>query len=604
MRLQKEAIAAGKLKHENILEVYDFGLAEGNTPYLVMAYLDGVSLLELLKIKGRLKPEDAVYLFIQLARGMKHAHANGVLHRDLKPGNVMISDLDNDRTIVKILDFGLARLKTIEEKSLTQSGEGIGSPYYMSPEQAAGDEIDDRADIYSMGCLMYEVLSGKPPFVGETALETTLMHKTESPISMNELGDSSEQPVLEELDELVLSCLSKHRDDRPQSFTDIENQLVAILDQFSEDDKEASTYRVDSKGEPVPKGVKVAFLALIILLFVGIALSIFYQGSPVDKKVKQKREFNLALLMDAPAIIKKRDGKHESQLVIECEEPVTDKGLRIIAKDKEVVAEKIIRKLIFINGVFTGSGFDAFKNVEIKELHLKNCDITDEGIKEVAKLEGLNILTLNECPKLTDRFTKNLVATKSLWVLQTDCPQLTEETLGPLKEIDSMHSVYPHSMKLTSKGVKCILALKKLSDLGFSKNQLEVDGFAALKSIKKPTSISFVQYKFENNELVKLIGPVKSSKVGFAVCEFSSRVKNGSFKFSEHTQEILFSNCTFNFPVNFNLIKKLNPQAKVSVLRDVKKNKKSGGSVPEEIINVEKKRLKDYLEGGRDPGYF
>ena len=164
-RFQQEGQAAGRLDHPNVIKVQDCAVTDDGRVFLVMDYLQGHSLSDKLKQDGPLSAEGALDLFIAVAEGLKHAHSNGVLHRDLKPSNVMVTD-ENE---IKIVDFGIAKVLRDDGQpslqNLTKTGEIFGSPSYMSPEQCLGQTVDARSDIYSMGCLMYEVLTDRKSVV-------------------------------------------------------------------------------------------------------------------------------------------------------------------------------------------------------------------------------------------------------------------------------------------------------------------------------------------------------------------------------------------------------------------------------------------------------
>ncbi len=161
-RFQQEAQALAGLNHPNLVKVFALGVTDFGQPFMVMEFLDGIGLDALVRDNGRLPVERALSIFDQVCCGLEYVHDFGILHRDLKPSNIMLSGAEQK---VKLVDFGIAKImdKTAT-KALTQTGEVFGSPLYMSPEQARGMPTDARSDIYSLGCVMYELLSGVPPF--------------------------------------------------------------------------------------------------------------------------------------------------------------------------------------------------------------------------------------------------------------------------------------------------------------------------------------------------------------------------------------------------------------------------------------------------------
>lgn len=227
-RLEHEARAARTLTHGNIVSVYDVGTAASGAPYLIMDCIDGESLENTLKVAGLLNPMRALLLFIQIAEALEHAHLKGIVHRDLKPSNILLTKTNGGEDLVKIVDFGIAKLADkpgVEKTKLTQTGELIGTPLYMSPEQCRGDELDARSDIYSFGCIMYEALSGHPPFTGENPVRVILKHLSDEPAPL-----PSASNLKPDLKEVIARCLEKDPAERYQSAHELRMELQHVLD--------------------------------------------------------------------------------------------------------------------------------------------------------------------------------------------------------------------------------------------------------------------------------------------------------------------------------------------------------------------------------------
>ena len=177
-RFEQEAEAASSLSHANIATIYSHNVSPDQTHFLIMEYVDGISLDKLLP-KHSPGLEFATDIFIQICDALEHAHAHGIVHRDLKPANILIAENEQGVSVVKIVDFGIAKMAATAKRQtldLTQTGELFGSPSYMSPEQCLGFECDARSDIYSMGCIMYEAISGRAPFVEQNVIQTIVRH--------------------------------------------------------------------------------------------------------------------------------------------------------------------------------------------------------------------------------------------------------------------------------------------------------------------------------------------------------------------------------------------------------------------------------------------
>lgn len=223
-RFEREARAMSLLDHPSLVKIYDFGFADQRTPYIVMEFIEGRTLNEILKEQGKLSVKEAIPVFIGICEGLHHAHLQSIIHRDLKPANVMVSNSGQ----CKILDLGVAKISEEEtDMKLTVAGEIFGSPYYMSPEQALSKALDHRSDIYSLGCLMFEVLTGELPFMGDSFVElVNAKTKATQPPSICQHDPQAKFPPA--LDKLLMKTLEKSPANRPNSMTQIIEELNTI----------------------------------------------------------------------------------------------------------------------------------------------------------------------------------------------------------------------------------------------------------------------------------------------------------------------------------------------------------------------------------------
>lgn len=183
-RFEQEATASAALQHSNLIMLHDFGMIDDKQPYLVMEFLEGESLASIIKEHGSVNPVRCLRIFTQVMEGLKAAHQKGVVHRDIKPSNIILTKDEHATDIVKVVDFGLAKLMPWsgkESQHLTKTGEVFGSPIYMSPEQCQGKKLEPSSDIYSVGVTLYEALTGAPPFKGRNVVETASMHISSQP---------------------------------------------------------------------------------------------------------------------------------------------------------------------------------------------------------------------------------------------------------------------------------------------------------------------------------------------------------------------------------------------------------------------------------------
>lgn len=231
MRFHQEAKAAAALNHPGIVAINDFGIDDEDRPYMVMEYVQGITLADVVKMSPQsiLPLREALPVFIEMLDPMSVAHSHGVVHRDIKPSNVMLALREDGTVQIKLLDFGIAKMRDLDDhtiQDLTKTGEALGTPLYMSPEQIKGTRVDSRADIYSFGCVMYMCLTGVPPFVGENKLHTMDKHVSETPLSLKEASIGLDFPP--ELEACVMRCLAKEPEQRYQSSEALRRDLVGI----------------------------------------------------------------------------------------------------------------------------------------------------------------------------------------------------------------------------------------------------------------------------------------------------------------------------------------------------------------------------------------
>ncbi|MBS1989643.1 MAG: protein kinase [Cyanobacteria bacterium SZAS LIN-3] len=228
-RFQREAKSIAKLTHANIVQVFDFGIGQGNVPYYTMEVLSGCSLAQRLRHQGPMALSDALPILTAVAGALAHAHKMGIVHRDIKPANIFLDQDRGGKVVTKVVDFGIAKLATSgtsEDQSQTDSGIVFGSPLYMSPEQSMGRPTDHRTDIYSFGCTAFELLAGKPPFVGTNAFDTIRMHHDLKPPTLVEA--SGGKPFSRLAEAFIAKLLSKSILGRYQSFDDVIVELKRL----------------------------------------------------------------------------------------------------------------------------------------------------------------------------------------------------------------------------------------------------------------------------------------------------------------------------------------------------------------------------------------
>ena len=223
LRFRREAQNAAALNHPAIVAVYDTGEAETTTgplPYIVMEYVDGVTLRDIVHSEGPMPSQRAIEVIADACQALNFSHQHGIIHRDVKPANIMISKAG----AVKVMDFGISRALADAGNPVTQTAAVIGTAQYLSPEQARGVKVDARSDVYSLGCVLYEMLTGEPPFVGDSPVAVAYQHVREDPVPPSERHSG----ISPELDAVVLKALAKNPDNRYQTAAEMRADLVKV----------------------------------------------------------------------------------------------------------------------------------------------------------------------------------------------------------------------------------------------------------------------------------------------------------------------------------------------------------------------------------------
>ena len=306
-RFEREALTVSQLRHPNTVTVFDYGQTDDGFLYLSMELLSGRTLTELIDEQSPLPPERVVHIASQICRSLAEAHEMGIVHRDIKPDNVILIEVDGDPDVTKVLDFGIAKAVSNEDnETLTGDGRIIGTPRYMSPEQIQSDDIDHRSDIYSLGCMIFEMLCGAPPFEGRNTTALMISHAQDPPPPFAErLSDQKLEQIPYGLERVVRRAMAKSPHDRPQNTDELRVELEEALDAHQSgrpapnfDTSKTSPGHLDSSADLSNEGNSSIFdginpllpaaiigAAFVVLLMMGAIL--FFSGEPDDEAAEE-----------------------------------------------------------------------------------------------------------------------------------------------------------------------------------------------------------------------------------------------------------------------------------------------------------------------------
>ncbi|MGD9683260.1 MAG: protein kinase, partial [Candidatus Obscuribacterales bacterium] len=487
---QREAKAISALDHPSIVRVLDFGLTEDNSPFMVLDLVPGRGLDSYAREHAPLDPETVVDLTGRIADAMQHAHKNGVIHRDLKPSNIMVQE-EGDTLRPLILDFGIAKIESGKEgiETLTRTGQMIGSPRYMSPEQARGENPDGRSDIYSLGCMAFELLTGKPVFEGGTAFETIEMHLKERAPSLSESNQSLEfDPRLERV---IARALSKRREDRFESM----GKFKEALDECRQSTALAETIEPGGKRRntlgPVLIGTVVfaaALFPILGILFMDSTDKSTYQPKRVEHKgALSPKSSKIAESNFESALSNGLGDKYgkDSCLRLDGEEVAAgltggDEKIQIVWLSNCPVDKKRIDKI------------SLYPNTN--RIYLEKCRLGPGTLRHLAKLSckqdrpclrGLMKLWLVECGLAGE----DLVSVASIERLEqlnlSKNKNLTAKALGLLARLPRLKSLTANSCDLDDSDMKAIAAIASLEHLYLHDNpQITLAGIEPFRNRK------------------------------------------------------------------------------------------------------------------------
>lgn len=441
LRFQQEAKVIGRLHHPNIIRIHQF-CADVEPPFIVMDYIEGTSLSDILSLKGSIEVKRCLKIMQQVADALSHAHANGVVHRDLKPSNVML--LKNDQ--VQILDFGIAKLDEADagefSLKLTLTGEVFGSPAYMSPEQCTGKAVNAQSDQYSFGCMLYECLTGSPPFVAGSAVEVMMRHVADEPVSLKEASLGKQFPA--ELEVLMKKLLAKKKEDRFSSMDQVRNLIAEIG-------------KSGVKSQPVAPD-KRKHSPRKIAMFTAIALAVLAAGLLTA--------FFIWRISEAPAA---KPPSTELASTIKTADPAEAKA---IIRANQAMADELRAHVVHTpkDGAF-GPPRDKL--------------ISDEGVALIKQyMPNAGAIYLGDCIKLTDGCLESLVDIPLL-SLHLGGTQIDNEGAATIAKMKKLRELYVNDTAFGDKGMSALAKLPFLYAVNLANTNISARGIRTLASSQK-----------------------------------------------------------------------------------------------------------------------
>jgi tRNA A-37 threonylcarbamoyl transferase component Bud32 len=539
-RFQQEATALAKLENPNLVKVFELGVTDYGQIYSVMEFVDGKGLDEVLKERGIPSLTKILNIFIQVCEALEYVHNYGIYHRDLKPSNIMLINPYDENPKVKLVDFGIAKvLDQSEGHSLTKTGDLFGSPLYMSPEQAKGGLIDRRSDLYSLGCVMYEVLTSEPPFTGNSIIEVLMKHAGERHKPLNVVAPNHKYPNA--LETMLSTLLAKDPTDRYQSAEAVRAELKALSSQ------QKSWYNISLPGiehsdETNRMGrAAIIFGALSVVAIAGCLIFFLFADKPIvnhkpaptedistaatpltelegDKlaemnKYPQKnfastyaimaQKNKLDLRLADPASFKfLRDRKDYQvselrayQIDDKAVENIPDFPLHVLDIGTSKATRKSIKRIVQFPSLVELNLKEIKLNREdcrellklnrINDLTLADCGLNDDCVKELARFKHLNILEIDQNPLITDIGVQYLAANHSpVYSLELDRTGITDKCGSSLAKLSDLEELTLSKTKVSNAILPQLAQLKRLRKLDLKDSKVDEEGLVTFNPFK------------------------------------------------------------------------------------------------------------------------
>ncbi len=494
---QREARVTARFQHPNVVSIIDFGATASGSPYMVLEYVNGISLDAVIRYEGAIPEELAIGLFIQVADALQHGHEAKIFHRDVKSSNILVlrpTGADDPGTI-RIIDFGVSTLLGNEQESTAFQGRTVvGTPKYMAPDQALGHSYDARSEIYSFGCVMYEVLLGTVPFDADNAIDLLSKHTNQAPPAFEDVRDDLE--ISYSMQSIVLKCLEKDPDAR---FQDMQSLKVALQDLKADDSRAGSLDEEERVLSPAAKSKWMLVGILISVASLIPVVPIVYSGftkeeSPEEVKSQVKKEeanYRVRDRIELPNLeegyISKQDKfdflKLETgyiQAKAKAKAFVTDEDLAVLKGRKDITALNIHRTEV------RGPGLEYVLDVPIQSLDMNEAPIDDKALDIVAKMKDVNMICMQGC-LITDEGLKKITKMR-LGYIGLNKTDITANSLKILSKCQTIETIEMlQAPKIDAKALEELRRFPHLKKVFVSTDDKPTEFFQTLGSLKLQT---------------------------------------------------------------------------------------------------------------------
>lgn len=545
---QNEAKLTSKLIHPKIVEIYDFGIDDHDEPYMVIEYIDATTLAKLIVRQEMLSSDLVLEIGDQVADALIYAHEREVFHRDLTPSNVMLLDVDSGHPTVKVIDFGIATINNENESYDYQGLTVAGTPLYMSPDQLNGLKYDARSEIYSIGCVLFEALTGKTPFDADDTLGILACHAKKSPPLLSEMAP--DKLFSEELESFISKTLAKDPKDRFQNMIEFQNELKRVKNltstnfQFTGEHTAEQALEISSNKSRALTPM-IGLLVAVSVCVGAIVCYLCYSGSQAPEKPllpkKTQKKISDPDFDSATGFIQgfKIAGLKNME--------ATDESL------EEYKNDTTTNYLNLSGGIITDKGLDKILHLPLISLNVSATKITDVGLKKLATIKTLKTLTATDNPQLSPKSysylrklpelkilsvtandinatgLKNICTNKSLTFLSISRNKnLGDTALNELSKLPKLNTLYAASIPLTRKGVKAIARLKTLTHLKLVGASITDDDMVEIAKLKLLSNLNLSNTKITDKGLKSLVRSKNLRSLRIVDCK--NITKQGKFK--------------------------------------------------------------------------